>query len=552
MIAFRQVAANGLLALGMRRIARGSWRAFMATLASPERAQTGVLRAIMARNAETAFGRRHGFAKVRTWSDFRAAIDVQTYDTLEPWIMTQAMGGELTVSPETPILYARTSGTTGKPKYVPLTRRGLAAQRTLQSLFAYAQYRGTGIYRGRILGIGSPAIEGHIREGVPYGSTTGLIYRTMPWPVRTKYVLPAEIFSIADYADRYLAITILAAATRNISAIATANPSTLLKLLDLANERRDDIVDAIRHGRWPGAARPAGFEPIADPRRADELAGLARGDGGWSFATLWPRLQGLVVWTGGSCGVALGALQRHLSDRTRIVEVGYVASELRGTVNIDAINNRCAPTLAHNLFEFVAQDDWEAGRRNFRCLWELEQGGRYYVFVTTPDGLYRYDMNDILEVTGFEGPTPTLKFLRKGRGVTSITGEKLSEDQATEAVRRVAADLGVDVGFYLFLADEVAARYRILAEFRQRPPSMAQFTDAIDARLCELNVEYEAKRRSGRLGPPDSQALRPGAGDAYRRFCVAQGQRDGQFKMLLVQYARDCAFDFAAEALPAA
>jgi len=173
------------------------------------------------------------------------------------------------------------------------------------------------------------------------------------------------------------------------------------------------------------------------------------------------------------------------------------------------------------------------------------------VFVTTPDGLYRYDMNDILEVTGFEGPTPMLKFLRKGRGVTSITGEKLSEDQATEAVRRVAADLGVDVGFYLVLADETAARYRILAEFRQRPPNMAEFANAIDARLCELNIEYEAKRRSGRLGPPDGQALRPGAGDAYRRFCVAQGQRDGQFKMLLVQYARDCAFDFAAEALPA-
>jgi hypothetical protein len=176
----------------------------------------------------------------------------------------------------------------------------------------------------------------------------------------------------------------------------------------------------------------------------------------------------------------------------------------------------------------------------FQLLDELEAGKRYYVLVTTASGLYRYFMNDLVEVTRFFHRTPLLKFVQKGRGVTSLTGEKLYEVQAIESVSSVASRGGFASSFYLLIADEEASRYRLFVE-----PSDGRSADAptlatmIDQRLGELNVEYHAKRASGRLEPLDFVWLKPGAGEAYKRACVRAGQREGQFKPVVLQYRKD-------------
>ena len=73
--------------------------------------------------------------------------------------------------------------------------------------------------------------------------------------------------------------------------------------------------------------------------------------------------------------------------------------------------------------------------------------------------------------------------------------------------------------------------------------------DEIDRLLRVSNIEYESKRKSGRLVPLRVRLLPNGAGGRYRERCVASGQRDAQFKYLHLQYARDCAFDFDAIAV---
>ena len=62
----------------------------------------------------------------------------------------------------------------------------------------------------------------------------------------------------------------------------------------------------------------------------------------------------------------------------------------------------------------------------------FEVGRRYFVFVTTGSGLYRYDMNDIVEVVGLHERTPLIRFIQKGKGVVSFTGEKLYETQVID------------------------------------------------------------------------------------------------------------------------
>ena len=64
----------------------------------------------------------------------------------------------------------------------------------------------------------------------------------------------------------------------------------------------------------------------------------------------------------------------------------------------------------------------------------MRKGLDYYIIVTTPSGLYRYFINDVVRVTGFLHAAPLLKFMQKGKGVTNITGEKLYEAQVLAAV----------------------------------------------------------------------------------------------------------------------
>ena len=57
-----------------------------------------------------------------------------------------------------------------------------------------------------------------------------------------------------------------------------------------------------------------------------------------------------------------------------------------------------------------------------------------------------------------------------------------------------------------------------------------------DQSLAEQNIEYESKRKSDRLRPPELIRLPDGTGFNYRTRLVEEGQRDSQFKYMYLQY----------------
>jgi hypothetical protein len=174
-------------------------------------------------------------------------------------------------------------------------------------------------------------------------------------------------------------------------------------------------------------------------------------------------------------------------------------------------------------------------------LHQLEAGRKYSVIVTTSNGLYRYAMNDFVEVTGRFNQTPTLRFVQKGKGVTNITGEKLYEHQVIEAVEQVLKSRGIVSDFFVMLACVEASRYTLCLE---QGATTVDVQVALEARLGDLNIEFKAKRASGRLQPVRVLQLRLGTGEAYRQHCVSRGQREAQFKFIRLQYAHECTFDF--------
>lgn len=528
----------------------GRYQSLLNATGNPRKAQEALLRRILVTNANTHFGARHNFRQIRVPGAYRRAVPVKTYEDLRKYVEVQDRTGEPYLTADRPVYYHRTSGTLGSAKDIPVTSAGLTRVRENQQLFAYSVARGTRAFEGRVLGITGQAVEGLMPSGVPYGSASGLLYKRMSKLVRRKYVLPPEVADIEDYDLRYFATAAFALAERNVTGIGTANPSTLVRILDLIQSEPEALIDAVREGRLPpGADQPGEITLTPDRSRARELEGLLEAKGVLDYAAIWPNLKGIMTWTGGSCGVPLRRLADAIPAGTSIIELGYIASEFQGTINIDAAENVCVPTLLDNFFEFVEREAREAGGRDFLLLDELEEGGEYYVFVTTQDGLYRYDMNDIVRVTRMINATPCLEFVQKGKGVTSITGEKLYEKQVLDTVMAATVRLGVSPAFFVMLADQEAAAYTLYLEASGREPYQASgLANAVDRGLCEANIEYDGKRGSGRLSPVEIKRLRPGTGEEFRADRVAAGQRDAQFKYLHLQYAHECPFDFDAHA----
>jgi hypothetical protein len=540
------------LDLGMRWRRRRLWAELIGQSAAPAETQIKVLAEILARNAGTTFGRKHDFGSITGHAEFAKAVPVNDYEALRPHFERQETTGEAVLTAEAPVLYAMTSGTTGEAKYIPVTPTGLSRQAKAQRLLATMVHAATGSFSGRILGIGGPAVEGYRPSGMPYGSASGMILEGMPGLIRRRYVVPSVALGIADHDARYYVIAALALAGSDLTAIATANPSSLLRLREVIIDRWPDLLDDLGSGELRGAGplspdcrREVTAALGANAQRAAQLRVL--GDpAAITFGDLWPRLAAVTTWTRGSCGLALTRLREILPETAAVVELGYLASEVRGTVTVDTTSGNCVPTLGDNFFEFVDRDAWEDGPVQFLTLADLEQGRQYYVFVTTFDGLYRYDMNDIVEVTGTFGRTPCLAFVQKGRGVTNVTGEKLHESQVLEAVAAAGEGRVPGGGFFLMLADTPMATYRLYLEGQFGGGEVARLARSVDDILARLNIEYRSKRASGRLHPVVTHELRAGTGEAYRSHCVSNGQRDAQFKVMPLQRAEDCTFDLAA------
>jgi hypothetical protein len=399
----------------------------------------------------------------------------------------------------------------------------------------------------------SPAFEGRLVNGAPYGSSSGIVAGDTPALVREKFVVPGSVLAIEDSHVKYLLTLRLAIARADVTYVGAANPTTLLALSRLFREHRAQLCADLRHGTFFLASRvPSAVMREISPRlRADaaRATALERLPEHAGLGDLWPALRLVVTWTCASAGIAVQVVRSELPPGVRVMELGYLSSEFRGTVTLGRHPGSGFPTLDTHFFEFVERERWDAGTPEFLTIDQVRKGGEYYVIVTTPSGLYRYFINDVVEVTGLLHATPLLRFVQKGKGVTNITGEKLCEAQVLQAVREAMRVMGYAARFVMMVADEDARHYRLYVELDKTCGVEAStLAREVDARLARLNVEYQAKRESERLAPLQARWLAAGTGDAYKRHCVANGQREGQFKMVALEYSRRFSFDLEARA----
>jgi hypothetical protein len=243
---------------------------------------------------------------------------------------------------------------------------------------------------------------------------------------------------------------------------------------------------------------------------------------------IWPRLALISCWADAGAARYVPAL-RALFPAVEIQPKGLLATE--GCVTFPLIG-RPAPALAIRSHFFEFQEQGGA----CRLAHELENGGRYRVVLTTGGGLYRYQLRDEVEVAGFEGRCPLLRFLGKADLVSDLVGEKLAEAHVRSVLDRLFAQHGLAPRFALLVPVEGRpAGYRLYLQdgaLSGAAPGLPGLTADLEAGLRE-NPHYRYAVELGQLAPAEVQLLgwqREPGWQVYERRCVAAGQRAGNVK----------------------
>lgn len=516
--------------------ARRMGRRFRRALEHAQAVQQRTLLDKVRRNASSRYGRERSFAAIRSVDDFRRALPISTYADVEPYIDQVRSGdvGAMFGGRQKLHMFAMTSGTTSRPKYIPVTDCFLQEYRRgwmTWGVHAYLQYPEA--LQGSILQLVSAIDDEYSPSGLPCGAMSGLTAQMQRGALRRVYVLPGEAVKLKDTATKYY-VALLLALGRRVLIVASANPSTLLGLSRALDERSEELIRDVRDGRLsasvdvPGDVRRAVEARLRpDPQRAIRLEAARAAAGALRPKDVW-RQPFIGCWKGGTLSLYLREFPRYFGN-VPVRDIGLVASEGRMTIPLADEGSSGVLDIESQFFEFLpARDGVRDGDRTL-LPHELQVGGEYFLILTNSAGLYRYDIGDVVRVTGFIGPSPLVEFLNKGAHYASLTGEKLSEHQVVEAVNRALAETGGQLASYCLAArwHETAPHYVLMVERPDVGRGVAGelLAGRVDALLRELNIEYNAKRASGRLGPIALKVIPAGSWREYDLRTIAERRR---------------------------
>ncbi len=420
----------------------------------PEATQADLLSAFVRRNVGTAFGKEHGFERLRTVDDYRRAVPIRDHAGFAPWLdrVTRGEAGVLTAEPSA--MFFRTAGTTGAPKALPVTKTAMG---TTRGPAMYALWGNFLEFHPEMLENEHATIDLHW-DRRPVAETVGSQAIAVQSMAQRHGLLHADDFSppwyeapwfrpqtdTTDYVER-LYSKIRFFASKDVRAVVSINPITLLPL-------RGDIwrgipISLIERGcaqppvwparsptrAWPGDfARPAGMRVADDSCRS--ISGRAS------------RFK--AAGRSATAALYLPKLYKLFGEQVEVLPYSTAGAEGSQAIPVDRHDTAGMAALGSAFMEFLpATAAWRTDSPT-SLVHELELGAEYQTVLTTPDGLYRCAIGDTFKVVEFFGRVPLLEYRGRTGRFASMVGERLSERQVVDAGQVVASRFGLDFAMF--------------------------------------------------------------------------------------------------------
>ncbi|MBU5228398.1 GH3 auxin-responsive promoter family protein [Clostridium senegalense] len=498
------------------------------------------LKCIIRRSSKSDFGKKHDFISIKNLKEYKEKVPISTYDDYEKYIMKMCRGEKNILVCDNIKYFALTSGTTGKQKLIPTTRKGIKVgakymgiltERILYENLKEQWNYGKGIMLTDIVN------TRYTISGIPISSATSGGMKSIKSIIPFIWTSPIEVMSMNDKESALYLHILFALRDENLSYISGIFISSILDFFRTMEKQWKNLVYDISHGTLnenlkiePEFRKVLLEKNYPLKKRASEIEGeFKRGFKGIA-KRLWKSIVYIATVTGGSFSVYDDKVN-YYSGNLIIYSNAYAASEavIGMNPNVGKISYVVLSDTA--FYEFIPI---ECSENNIitKTINELEIGKVYEIVVTNFSGLYRYRIGDVVKVIGYYNNSPEIKFLYRKNQLLNMVSEKTTEAHVTEALRRTSQKLKLDIVDYSTMEDNnvTPGRYVFYMEIRDSKESNI-IAETLDKELCKTNFAYGRFRKNKKLGEIKVILLRENTFSKIKSYMIEKGVSKNQLKI---------------------
>ena len=459
-----------------------------------ETIQREVMEYLIERAKDTEYGRKHLFSTIKSYDDFIQNVPVNTYEELKGDIDRMRHGERDVLWPGQVRWYAKSSGTTNdKSKFIPVSHEGLQNihYQGGKDVLAYylSNHPESRIFNGKSLILGGSHSPNYNLSNSLVGDLSAILIENINPLANFVRVPKKETALLSDFEvkrDRIAHETLKQNVT-NISGVPSWMLSVLVRVMELSGKQH--------------------------------LEGV------------WPNLE--VFFHGGIAFTPYREQYKQIITKSDMHYMEtYNASEGFFGIQDDPSDSSMSLMLDYGIFyEFLPMDEFGNDHPNIVPLSGVETGRNYAMLISSSCGLWRYEIGDTIQFTS----TNPYKFIITGRTKYFINdfGEELIMDNAEKGLEAACKATGAQISDYtaapIYMDANAKCRHQWLIEFAKEPDSIAQFATVLDAKLQEINSDYEAKRfHNVTLQPLEIVVARK---ELFNDWLKTKGKLGGQHKI---------------------
>lgn len=533
------------------------------------RTQERTLKRLMRINKNTEYGKKCNFEKVKSVEDYQNIVPFSTYSDYSDYIDRMVQGEKNLITASHIARFAESSGSVGKPKFIPQSVRQLWNCQC----FSFSAPIGCAVKYFRSKGKRLPPQKGLLTieitsHRLPCGKTvsclSGIPLMYLKPIVPYISTSPKEVLFPKDASEmdmRYLKMR-YGLENRNITYLSTIIITVLETMFRYLEENWEMFVDDIEKGKIdPRVELPDDLRATLEkrmkpnPKRAAELRReFEKGFDTPIAPRIWPKLGWAFGMGASSLSIYSKRLRRYTGDLP-MHNLGYGASEALMAVPIELDTDDCVMLPQNGFFEFIpvnSVNSWQGGAKPL-TISQLEPGQDYEVVVTNLSGLYRYRIEDVVRCTGYYYKSPKVKFMYRLNQVLNIAGEKTSQQMLDWSVAKMAEEFDIGVISHSVYPDLSTnpGHYVLFIEPTEPVPSdkCEEMAKAFDSYLSDSNLFISDAKNTGTLGNTELHFLKPNTYEEYREGLKERGANLNQVKpiRLINEEKKDFFFSHIAE-----
>ncbi|KAI9458737.1 GH3 auxin-responsive promoter [Boletus coccyginus] len=504
----------------------------------------------------------HGTAVGATLlDDFRNHVPVTDYESYKPWIVRfhetpcEESRVDNLFAPGLPYCLAMSSSTSGKePKLFPVYQQPSIDYPPPRPFFDFSDTQGPSAW---IFYYGYREVKeverepGQVVKKIPLCLVSASWFRMrFDWDLesdesRLSTIMPYQVAPwganmVTNNRSFLIIHALFCLAQPDLDQIFVTMVPFFVDLVRCVEEEWDMLLACILHGRIPDLDGIAHLQIHlqvafnANPARADELRGIGPPSSGEGWAArVWPRLRRFAGVCSGSFGTCLPQIRAILGPTIAIRNHGYASSESFMAVFYDPDDVETFVFETHDVLEFVEAESQGTSSDILQGC-DLEVGRRYQVLITTRSGLWRYLMDDIIKIVGFDphNGSPVFKYLGRKTSVIRLPHVVISDAELVAAIQSVSSGDCIQVQDFTTVLDERKTPPVvgfIVEPSGQLGPNVHIAAQRLFDALGAANHEYKYAMQIGETRLPTIRVVKPGTFMEYRRW------RAGKMKIGLVQ-----------------